>query len=116
MAAGGLPATANTESWNGSAWSELNNLNTARYATGAAGTPSHGLAFGGSPASPNAITEDWNGASWVEVADLNTARDPYGGGAGSATAAVAFGGWITAATAATEEWSGSSSTTKVLTD
>ena len=41
------PKTSNTESYNGTAWSEVNNLGTARYGLGGAGTATAGLAFGG---------------------------------------------------------------------
>jgi hypothetical protein len=72
----------NTENWNGTNWTEVNDLNLARYSLGGqTGTNTSSLAVGGStPAPPTtANTEDWNGASWVEVADLNTARQSLGG-------------------------------------
>jgi hypothetical protein len=47
--AGGPPNTANTESYNGTSWTEVNNLSTARHALGGAGTSSSALAFGGEP-------------------------------------------------------------------
>ena len=70
---GGPPVQAITELWNGSSWTEVNDLNTARRAgagAGASGTAA--LAFGGnlSAPSPNAateITETWNGTNWTEV-------------------------------------------------
>ena len=37
----------NTESWNGTSWTELNDLNTARDRPGGAGTQTKALAFGG---------------------------------------------------------------------
>jgi hypothetical protein len=43
------PISALTEEWNGTSWTELNDLNTARYGLGAGGTTSAGLAFGGNP-------------------------------------------------------------------
>ena len=112
---GNSPASGITESWNGSAWAETGDLNTARQYLGASGTTSAALAFGGGP--PNlAVNEDWNGSTWSEVGDLNTTRFQLAG-AGSYTSALAFGGANdTALTAATEEWSGSSNLTKVLTD
>jgi hypothetical protein len=38
---------ANTESWNGTSWTELNDLNTARRLLGGSGTNTAALAFGG---------------------------------------------------------------------
>ena len=80
LAAGGKspvgPAVNNTETWNGTNWSEVNDLNTIRRALPAVGTTSYALAFGGidGPGSKTAVTEQWNGTNWTEVNDLNTAR------------------------------------------
>ena len=108
---------ANTENWNGSAWSEINDMNTARGSFSSIGTTSTAaLAAGGYPTT--AKNEDWNGASWVEVADLSAIRG-NSEGAGTSTAGFAFGGDTppgSTVTTATEEWSGSSVTIKVLTD
>ena len=65
MSAGGEsppapPAPTQTEIWNGSTWTELNNLTTARGGnSGGGGSTISGLAFGGTP-SPDAQTEEWN--------------------------------------------------------
>ena len=111
-----------TESWNGSSWTEVNDLNSSRAGLGGKGSSTATLVFGGSPPTPsyNAATEDWNGVSWQEVADLNTARLLTSGAAGytsTTTAGLAFGGEIVPGTvqSATEEWSGSSNTTKTIT-
>ena len=109
---------AKNEAWNGSAWTEVNDLNTARHQLGHSGTSTLALAFGGAPIPAAAgKTEDWNGASWSEVADMSTARG-YPASSGSSTAALATGGTIPpgASSTATEEWSGSSDIIKVLTD
>ncbi len=58
------PTTANTEVWNGSNWTEVNNLNTARKELGGAGITTSALAYGGSPTP--AATELWNGTNWVK--------------------------------------------------
>ncbi len=56
---GGSPSTtANTESWNGSAWTELNNLSTARRNLTGGGSPTAALAVGGEPPILTA-TEEW---------------------------------------------------------
>jgi hypothetical protein len=93
---------AETESWNGTSWTEVNNLNTARATLAGTGTQTAALAFGGE-VSPNQQTESWNGTSWTEVNDLNLGRSNLGG-AGTQTLALAFGG--SPITAATESWNG----------
>ena len=110
--------TTNTESWNGSSWTEVNNMNTGRYELGSSGaTYTSALAFGGSlgPPGNTANTEDWNGVSWVEVANLNSAGRQMGS-TGSSTNALAFGGETPGADVNTsaEEWSGSSKSTKTI--
>ncbi len=104
-----------TELWNGSAWTEVGDLGTARYGLAGDGTVSHALAFGGTGSAT--ITEDWNGATWIEVADLNTGRR-YHGAAGSATSALAVGGNTAAPAmiANAEEWSPGKTTKTVDTD
>ena len=64
--------TAVTESWNGSSWTEVNDLNTARQMLAGAGTATSALGFGGTTGSLTGVTESWNGSSWTEVNDLNT--------------------------------------------
>ncbi len=58
-----------TESWNGSSWTELNDLNSGRYGyLAAAGNVSLALAFGGGGANAPASyaqTESWDGTSWT---------------------------------------------------
>ena len=117
---GGNPSSADfttiTESWNGSAWTEVNDLNTSRGngPTGLGLSNSAALAAGGStaPGSPTktANTESWNGSSWTEVNDLNTARSSAGS-SGSSTSALVFGGNLTPPagyTGKTESWDGTS--------
>jgi hypothetical protein len=59
---------ANTESWNGTSWTEVNDLNTARRNLGGAGNKHSSLGFGGDPYSSNTgNTESWNGTSWSQA-------------------------------------------------
>ena len=100
------PTTA-TESYNGTSWTSVNSLNTAREGLGGAGTQTLAVAFGGGPPVGGA-TELWNGTSWTSNPNsLATARRVLGG-AGSQTAGLAFGGdpGPSGATAATEEFTG----------
>ena len=104
LAFGGSAVTANTEVWNGTNWTEVNNLTTARrQLAGAGASYTSVLAFGGETpgAAAVAITEKWNGTNWTEIADLGTARNHLAG-IGTVSAGLAFGGLPI--TAATEEW------------
>ena len=103
--------TANSETWDGSSWTEVNNLNTARGGAGigGSGNQTSGLAYGGesSPGSPGlAITEFWNGSTFTELADLSQTRQALGSAGTGATGALAMSGHVSTptVTAATEEW------------
>ena len=89
--AGGGNSTDN-EAYDGTSWTEVNELNTARSNVNGTGSFTAGLVVGGYP--PNtANAESWNGTNFTEVADLNTARG-YQSGAGTAnTANIAIGGF-----------------------
>jgi hypothetical protein len=105
---GGPPNKDETESYNGSNWTEMNDLNTARRGIAGAGADNtSALAFGGGTPDKSE-TESWNGTNWTEVNNLNTARY-FLGGTGIITAALAFGG--TPTTGATESWNGTNWTT-----
>jgi hypothetical protein len=102
-----------TESWNGTSWTEVSDLNQVRNDLAGVGINTAALAVGGLvggvPAG-NANTESWNGSSWTEVSDLNTGRRDLGG-AGTNTAALVFGGQTVFSgplTNNTESWNGSS--------
>jgi hypothetical protein len=67
----GVPVLANTESWNGTSWTEVNDLNTAREQAGGAGTDNtSALAFGGN--GTTTLTESWNGTNWTNENNMNT--------------------------------------------
>ena len=98
MAGGGLSTVINNaEQYNGSSWSNIPTIGTARgYMAGATNGPStSNVVFGGSTGSgvPNvtAKTEEYSGSSWAEQTDLSSARN-YLAGFGTQTAAVAAGG------------------------
>jgi hypothetical protein len=107
---GGTPpaATALTEEWNGSAWSEDSDLNTARKdTTGFGATYTSALCAGGNVPPRKSETETWNGSSWTEVSDLNTARSGLCG-TGTVTSGIVAGGSVPPSTGKTETWDGSS--------
>jgi hypothetical protein len=103
---GTSPIVAITETWNGSSWTEVNDMNTARQALAGSGSITAAIGFGGTPPITGA-TEIWDGTNWTEVADLNTARTDISG-AGSSTQALAFAGLEPPRSAKTETWNGSS--------
>jgi len=90
---GGVPApfSALTETFNGSTWTEVNDLNTGRGVAGSAGTQTAAICCGGSPYSD--LTEKWDGSTWTEVATLNIGRG-QGRSAGTSTASLYAGGWV----------------------
>ena len=109
LAFGGYTGTAQTgatESYNGTSWTEVNDLSTARRGLdGAGSTNTAAVAMGGYTTTFVGNTELWNGTNWTEVNDLNTARSA-GGSFGSSTSALNFGGETPSMTVNTEEWNG----------
>ena len=102
-----------TEQYNGTTWTELADLNTARGSGSGGGTNTAALYTGGylGPPGSTGVVESWNGSSWAEVADLNTARYDSGGGVGSNTANLVTGGLSTPPTTVhgqVEQWNGTS--------
>ena len=99
----------NVESYNGSSWTEITEVNTGRV---------RGVSFPGAPA-PTAIfvggsndstlyanVETYNGSAWTEITDLNTARSSLAGAGQAQTDGIVFGGAAPSTTGATENWNG----------
>jgi hypothetical protein len=102
---------AETEQYNGTSWTETNDMNSGRNELGGSGAYGAALAVGGSTPPLSAITETWDGSTWTEVNDLNTARDNLSQSAGTQTANLLAGGFPSspsAYTAITESWDGTS--------
>ena len=72
------PRVTNVESWDGSSWTEITDVNTARYYCCGSGTTTDALLIAGQNPSvqpaPYPNVEIWNGSSWTETGDLNLAR------------------------------------------
>jgi hypothetical protein len=83
--------TANTNSYNGTSWSPVSAMNTARYYLYGVGTQTAALGFGGYTASISTATEEWNGSSWTTVTAMPSGNY-NGAAAGIQTAAIGFGG------------------------
>ena len=102
--------TANTELWDGSSWTELNNLNDAQSGGGGLGNSTQALSYGGTrPGAPpyqSTKNEFWNGTSWTEVNDLATGRSSGIAPAGGGALGLVSGGQSNPSTQSTasEEW------------
>jgi len=112
IAAGGPPTLAIVETWDGTSWTEVGDLNTAkiyRSLFGGSATTTAAVCVGGEdPAIGN--SETWNGSSWTEGNDLNTARGSSGV-AGTSTFGMIYGGQTTPTyMAQTEVYNGTSYT------
>src|SRR6056300_89906 len=116
FAGGTPPTTAKTELYNGSAWTETTDMNTARAELSAAtvAPSTEALVFSGHTGTyptqtPSTANEHWNGSAWTELADLNTARWAAAGAGASYTAALFFGGYNGSSNVnSTETWNGTS--------
>jgi hypothetical protein len=114
MMAGGFTSPPNAqraevEEYNGTAWSEVNNIPAVKSFMGYGGTQTAAVSFGGT--SPVvATTLEYDGTNWTSGGDLGTARYRIGG-AGTQTAALGFGGYTGSppnVNVHTEEYDGSS--------
>ena len=117
LSAGGYSTEriSETETWNGTSWTEVNNLNTARTSfAGAGANATAGIVYGGDIPGDSAKTEVWDGTSWTEVAALPTAIQANAGGGTSSTAALSTGG-NPGYTDATNLWDGAPVTAKTVT-
>ena len=108
---------AKTESWDGSSWTEVGDLNQARSYGGGIGTSNtsalcvSGLNWNPGSSTNDTSNEEYNGSSWTELAEPNQGRGFLGSGNyGSVTSALIFGGRNQgpgALVSATESWNGS---------
>ena len=104
------PALTVTETFNGTAWTEVADLNTAIQQASGAGISTSALNFGGGQGPPfSTECESWNGTSWTEVANINTARLLAGARGLSNTSALMMGGYAApGVNANVEKWNGTS--------
>jgi len=98
-------ASANVEEWNGSAWSEVNNMPAAILGQKGCGVLTAALSIGGN--SSNVTTSHYDGTNWSEGGNLTTGR-ANGGAAGTLTAAIVASGSNGGLQAATEIYDGTS--------
>ena len=101
----------NTESYNGTSWTEVNDVNNNSYAGGGSPAGSYTAAIKSSgksgPSSFQTNTEIWDGTNWTEVNNNNTARDGIMG-AGTSTSNIIAGGQTPPNQVIAESWDGTS--------
>ena len=106
----GTNVKTETEQWNGTNWTEVNDLNTGRISLSGFGTYTSAIASAGYVSSPTklAVTELWNGTNWTETTDLSNARYQAAAAGADNTSGLVTGGesQAGASLAATEEWTG----------
>ena len=76
LGAGGYGSSSNqalVKGYDGTDWTTLTSMNTARRHLGGSGTHTSSIVFGGYITAASALTDDWNGTTWTEVSDLGTA-------------------------------------------
>jgi len=107
------PASAmdKTEEYNGTSWTEVNAVNTARYNMTAFGTEAAGVLAGvGTPSvTYGGTTEEYNGSTWANVTAYSAPGANYRSSCGPQTAGLLAGGVAPAPaemTNAVEEYDG----------
>ena len=99
-------AVAITESWNGSTWTEVADLNSKRASGGGAGNYTSAIAAGGDQYS--GTSESRNGSSWTNITSSpNTGHTQQGAGSDNEDA-ILFGGSPYAVNNNSDYWNGSS--------
>jgi len=97
-----------SEEYNGSSWSEGNNLNTPRNVSGSqSGTQTAAIMFGGFayPSSFKSDVENYDGTSWTSGTSLPAGR-VRAGTSGTQTDALVYGGSLPSVTDTCLSWDG----------
>ena len=102
----------NSETWDGTNWTETSEINTGRNGGAQSGNSSTSAIYFAGEVPGSGVTdkaEQWDGSTWTEVGDLNTATQRLAGAGPGTTSSLglAFGGGPPN-TAKTEFWNGSS--------
>ena len=101
-----------TESYDGSSWTEVGDMNQQQSYWAGMGTQTAALAVGGSPPATAGYTEQWNGSAWTSKNALTRGSaspqaGTYGMGNGTTTSALFYGGDEGSnSQQRTEEWDG----------
>ena len=105
LACGGSPGIATADTWNGTSWTEITDMNSGRHNSARAITSdSAALIAAGEPqpAGRGVLTEIWDGSTWTEMGDLATAGNKRPGNGTTALAIVV--GNEAPNNGASEEW------------
>ena len=104
----GTTVISSTESYNGTSWTSVTSMNTARYGLGLGGTQTLAVAFGGNANPPlTGATELYNGTSWTTNPNSMATARTDGWGGGTQAASLYFGGATPGGNQnATEEFTG----------
>jgi len=108
---GSFPIIRNTEEYDGTSWTEVNDTGSDHYVASMSGTQTTAIIGGGYKSPPGAssnLGETYDGTNWTSIPNINTAR--YGmGNVGDSSLALIFGGEDATSTnvSLTEEWNGS---------
>ena len=89
--AGGSGGTSSVEQYNGSSWTEIAEVNTARISGAGFGTSTAGIVVGGEIVGNSTNVESWNGSAWTEVNDIPATTRQLGG-FGTSTSGLVGGG------------------------
>ena len=91
---GGLEPSLSTktEHWNGSSWTEVNDLNGGLRDGGGTGSYTSAIAGGGDPGGVTDNAETWNGSSWSNITEMGQAREGLGMAGATNTQVIAFAG------------------------
>ena len=81
----------NSEQFNGTSWSEVSALTTARYTLVVGGNQTAAIGMTGYSGSVQAIVEEWNGSSWTAGTAAPQAKY-YASGGGTPTSALVCAG------------------------
>ena len=92
IAMGGTPYTANSETYDGTTWTETNDLVNSRTSVGASGTTAAAIAFAGYNGGDKDFCETWDGTCWTEGNNILSARQTPMSLGKTSTAAVCAGG------------------------
>jgi hypothetical protein len=96
---------AETELWNGSSWTEVNDMPAGMQDLASAGTTTAAFAAGGLQPHPTATATnyEWDGTNWTGGGSLNLARYDLAG-AGTLTAGMVAGGQTVSPSAARADY------------
>jgi membrane-associated protease RseP (regulator of RpoE activity) len=104
----GLPVQSQTLSYNGTSWSSLNNLNTARQFGSAFGTTTAAIIAAGETTIALTNVESWDGTNWTATTSLPLGVTSAASIGDSQTSGSVIGGYNASNRANNQNWNGTS--------